>query len=126
MSRNPDGRQFDHSCQYNKAHVFEEIKELYQIACLTYGYSPIRFTRGAQGEHNQNTDYGLCTEVIEEAKKIRDAGGGHIAFSTIPEKEARRNGGYTYRVYTSRDRDDTDYDPCRSPDRDSYITGSRG
>ena len=125
MSRNPDGRQFIHTQQYQKAHIFEEIQELYKVACLEYGYSPIKFTRGKGGPNNFNSDYGLCSEVIEWAKKIRDAGGGHISFSTIPEKEARQNGGYSYCVCKGHNRAGTDYDSCRSSDRDSYIACGR-
>ena len=33
------GKRFIHSQQYHKAELFEEIQELYKVACLTYGYS---------------------------------------------------------------------------------------
>ena len=118
-------RLYEYSIQYHKIHTFEEIQELYRIYRLTYGNSPIKFVREKGSEDNYHGDYGLCAAVIAEAQKLKAMGAGKIAFSTIPEKEARQNGGYSYRVCKGHNRAGTDYDPCRSSDRDSYITGSR-
>ena len=125
MSRkyNTIGRQFPNSLQYNKAHVFEEIQELYQVYRLTYGDKPIKFVRGRGSENNYKSDYGLCAAVIAEAKKLTDMGAGKVGFTAVLDKEARKNDGYSYRVYTDHNRADTGYDSCRSDDRSSYITG---
>lgn len=122
MSRNLEGKLFSHSQQYHKAHLFEEIQEAYQIVCLTYGRSPIRFTRHNLGEHNQNSDYGLCADVIAAAKKVTDAGGGKIPFTATLEKEAD-DGRYSYRVHKDHNRDGSDGDSCERINRgaDTYC-----
>lgn len=127
MSRsyNTIGKQFPNSLQYNKTHTFEEIKELYQVYRLTYGDKPIKFVRGRGSENNYKSDYGLCAAVIEEAKKLTDMGAGRVGFTAVVDKEARKNDGYSYRVYTDHNRNDYDDDSCRSADRSSYITGGR-
>ena len=116
------GKRFIHSQQYHKAELFEEIQELYKVACLTYGYSPMKIVRGKGSPSNFNSDYGLCSDVIEAAKKICDAGGGHIKFSTIPEAEARKNGGYSYRVCPDHHGYGSDDNSDRSYTGSSYST----
>lgn len=120
---NSIGRQYSHSLQYQKAHVFEEIQELYQIYRLTYGNSPIKFVREHGSEDNYHGDYGLCAAVISEAQKLKDMGAGKVGFTAVIDKEARKNDGYSYRVYKDRNRNDYNDDSCRSLDRSSYITG---
>lgn len=124
MSRkyNTIGRQFPNSLQYNKAHVFEEIQELYQIYRLTYGYSPIKFVRESGSDDNNHSDYGLCAAVIAEAQKLKDAGAGKIKFTTTIDKEGA-DARYSYRVYTDRNRHGTDSDSGRSNSGSSYACG---
>lgn len=126
MSRkyNTIGRQFPNSLQYNKVHVFEEIQELYQVYRLTYGDKPIKFVRGRGSENNYKSDYGLCAAVIAEAQKLTDMGAGRVGFTAIVDKEARKNDGYSYRVYTDRNWHGADSDPCRSNSGSSYACGS--
>lgn len=124
MSRNLEGKQFSHSNLYHKAHAFEEIQELYQIYRLTYGNSPIRFVRERGSEDNGHSDYGLCAAVIAEAQKLKDAGAGGIKFTTTIDKEAGKDDGYSYRVYTDRTRHGTDSDPSRRNCGCSYAYSS--
>lgn len=117
------GPLYSNSVLYHKAHAFEEIQELYQIYRLTYGNNPIRFVRESGSDGNCHSDYGLCAAVIAEAKKLKDAGAGKIKFTTTIDKEAGKNDGYSYRVYTDRNRHDTDSDSRRSHSGCSYACG---
>lgn len=117
-------RQYSNSMLYHKAHALEEIQELYQIYRLTRGNNPIRFVRERGSEGNYHSDYGLCAAVIAEAQKLKDAGAGKIKFTTVVDKEAGQNDGYSYRVYTDRNRYGTDNDPCRSNSGCSYAYSS--
>lgn len=117
------GPLYPNSMQYHKAHAFEEIQELYQIYRLTYGNSPIKFVRESGSDGNNHSDYGLCAAVIAEAQKLKDAGAGKIKFTTVVDKEAD-DGRYSYRVYTDRNRHDTDSDPGRRNCGCSYACGS--
>lgn len=90
------GPQYANSYLYHKVHAIEEIQELYQILCLTYGYSPIKLVRERGSEDNCHGDYGLCAAVIAEAQKLKDMGAGKIIFTATTEKETDAN--YSYRV----------------------------
>ena len=117
------GPLYPNSVLYHKAHAFEEIQELYQIYRLTYGNSPIRFVRERGSDGNNHSDYGLCAAVIAEAQKLKDAGAGKVKFTTTIDKEAGKDDGYSYRVYTDRNRHDTDSGPGRSNSGSSYACG---
>lgn len=117
------GPLYSNSVLYHKAHAFEEIQELYQIYRLTYGNNPIKFVRESGSDGNCHSDYGLCAAVIAEAQKLKDAGAGKIKFTTVVDKEGA-DARYSYRVYTDRNRHDTDSDPCRGNSGCSYAYSS--
>ena len=93
MSRNTY-KKYDCSDKYHKEHLLAEISETYMVYCLEHGYSPLPFTK-EPGKDEYHTDYGICCEVHEAAKRVCEMGGGKIMFATTTDRpmkgEVRHN-----------------------------------
>ena len=93
-----------HSTVYKKKHLLEDIQAIagpyiletgnpIKIGCVNKGWQAMAEAGDTMSGNTCHATcetrsrlYSLMCEIIAEAKRVTDLGGGHILFTTVPDK----------------------------------------